>query len=111
MVLDEGVLSLPDGQVGRPLVPSLSVNCFKDSRIESVDTVIIEPGSNGAVHGKVIKTHMEFDTVTLKLFANVMERVFRALLIVLVHSYDVGEIEHVDFFQLALSTEAASHYV
>ena len=79
--------------------------------VQRGDAVVIEARGDGAEHRHLFDRLGEGVAVALHLFADVAVGVLGALAIELVDRDHVGEIEHVDFFELALGAEFRRHDV
>src|SRR5210317_1195896 len=83
----------------------------KQTLIEGSNTIVVELGSNGAVNRHCIWSPVEGTAIALHLLGYIPECILRSFAIKLVDSKHIGIIQHVDFLQLAGSTEFGSHHV
>ena len=75
------------------------------------DAGVVELAGDGGIHRHVFIGHLEGDAVALPLLAHVAQRILGAALVVLVQRNELGEIQHVDLFQLAGRAVVAGHHV
>jgi hypothetical protein len=85
---------------------------LRDQRlIERRHAIIVEAGSHGAEHRHFVGLGGEQFAVALVLLAHIAQRILGALAVELVDCHEIGEVEHVDLFQLRGGTELRRHHV
>ena len=84
---------------------------FGQRLVERRHAVVVEPRGDRPVHRHLVHRGRELLAVALVLLAHVAHRVGGALAVELVDRDEVGEIEHVDLFQLRCGAELRRHHV
>ena len=79
--------------------------------VERVHPRVVELGGAGAENRQLLGGGVEEPMVALVLLADVAQRVLRAAAGEFVDRHEVGEVEHVDFFELGGRTEFAGHNI
>ncbi len=79
--------------------------------IQRGDAVVVEARRHGAEHRHVFGFLGEAFAIALVLLAYVAQRVFRALAVELVDRDEIGEVQHVDLFQLRGGAELGRHHI
>ena len=107
-----GSAPLPSGEAaaGRALETAFAQQRVQ-ALIERRDAVVVETRSDGAENRHGRAANGEGLAIALHLLAHVAQRVLGALAVELVDGHQVGEIQHVDFLQLAGGTEFRRHHV
>ena len=83
----------------------------RERLIECGDAVVVEARRDGAVHRRFVRRLLEKLAIALILLAHVAQRVGGAFAIELVDGDEVGEVEHVDFLELARRAELGRHHI
>src|SRR5258706_15387246 len=83
----------------------------QDTLVEGGNAVVVEARSDGAVYRHVLGGAVEELTVALVLLPHVPQRVLAALAVELVDGDEIGEVEHVDFLELARRAVFGRHHV
>ncbi len=91
--------------------PGIGLDATQQGQVQGGDPVVVELAGDGAVHRHFPGVHIPGVGIALHLLAHVPQGVFRAAPLEFVHRHQVGEIQHVDFFQLAGRAELGGHHV
>src|SRR5260221_1556699 len=83
----------------------------QDTLVERGNAVVVEARSDGAVYRHVLGGAVEELAVALVLLPHVAQRVLAALAVELVDGDEIGEVEHVDFLELARRAVFGRHHV
>ncbi len=83
----------------------------RDGLIERRHPVVIEACSDSAVDRHLLRPPIEQHMVALILLAHIVQGVFRAAAFELVDGDEVGEVQHVDLFELARGAEFRRHHI
>ena len=89
----------------------MSLNAVDQRPVETVDADVVELAGDRAVNRQLLVGRIEQMTVAPVLLAYVAQSIFGAAFLHFVQCDQVGEVEHVDFFQLGRRTELAGHDV
>ena len=73
--------------------------------------IVVEARGHGAKHRHLLGGHAPGFFVALHLLGHIAQRVARALAVEFVDGHKFGEIQHVDFFQLAGGAELGRHHI
>ncbi len=79
--------------------------------IQRGDAVVIEARCLGAVHRHFFRTLAPQFTIALILFGDIAQCIERALAVEFIDRHEIGEVEHVDFFELRGSAEFRRHHI
>ena len=105
------VLRRHDRQLAGAKLQALLCKTCCERLIQRGNAVVIEARRYRAVHRHFVRRLLEKLAVALILLAHVAQRVGGALAIELVDGDEVGEVEHVDFLELARRTELWRHHI
>ncbi len=109
--LASGGLALHSWQLARRQIQPLIAQQRDHALIQRGHAVVVEAGSDGAVDRHLLRRLAKGFMVALHLLAHVAQRVLGALAVELVDRHRVGEIQHVDLFQLRRGAEFRSHHI
>ena len=91
--------------------PAVEAELLRDRVIERRDAVVVEARRDGAEHRHVLGRRAKRLAVSLDLLAHVAQRILRAAPVELVDRHEIGEVQHVDFLELARGAELRRHHI